>query len=207
MFEATGVTAGVASNSNPGYCANGNGAGASLAVRSGERGSPVRLSRARHNGLRKGFMNDTARAFTPLGGGWRDVVLIGPGGVPATPPTISGGGGSGGGFDWSQVFGVITQSAPAIITAIRGQGVPPGYYPSAIPQGNNQQYSQIPPGYAYQNGQLIPIDSAASAGAQAGEGIANLTNSVSTFVTQNPLLVLGGVVGLLLLFRQPPSRR
>lgn len=128
-----------------------------------------------------------------------------PGTVGSTPSSGSGG------FDWSQIFSTITQVLPATISAVRGQGVPPGYYP--INQGSTQspsiqpQYSPIPPGYEYRNGELIAIGSASRAGAQAGEGVANIANSIGTFVSQNSGVVLIGGAMLLFLFMRPPGRR
>lgn len=148
-----------------------------------------------------------AQGLKGLGGWWDEGFVDPSNNFPNFPSGGSGGSSGGSGFDWSEIFGVIQHTLPAAISAIKGQGVPPGYYPINAPGYTTQQYSQIPPGYAYQNGQLVPVGSAANAGAQAGAGFANLANSVSTFVTNNPLVVLGGAVALLLLFKTPPSRR
>lgn len=201
MTGASAVAAGMAdANGSKGYGLNG-GAGASLAVRSGQRGRALRLAPASR---RSAFVNDTVKTFTPFADFWDAAGGSSPFVTGFSPNVHAPIPSSGSGFDWSQVFGVITQAAPAIISAARGQGVPPGYYPTAV-QGQQVQYQQIPEGYEYQNGQLVR--GGAGVGAQAGQGIENLANSVTTFVTNNPLIVLGGVVGLVLLFRQPPSRR
>lgn len=184
-------------NRNGGYSING-GAGVSLAARGGSRKRrQLKLHRARGGVL----VNADAKTFTPLSDFFVDPSGNFPG-FPGTGTRGSGGSGSGtGGFDWSQVFGVITQAAPAIISAARGQGVPAGYYPGAVQQGQ-QGYPQ-----GYYPGEAVNQYGAANAGALAGQGLANLGNSVSTFVSSNPLLVLGGTVALLLLFKSPPSRR
>lgn len=173
----------------------GRNPGTSLAVRTGAQ-RPVRLRRSHGRGR---IVNGDVKSFTPFS----YLEEEGPFGLP-TGGTSAPGSSSGGGFDWGQVFGIIKEAAPAIITAARGQGVPQGYYPSALPQGQTYPL-QGPSGYSYQDGRLVV--GSAGVGATAGQGFENLANSVSMFVTNNPLVVLGGVVGLVLLFKAPPSRR
>lgn len=116
--------------------------------------------------------------------------------------TIGGEGGSGGGTSiWDRIFGTIQTTLPATISAITGRG-DPGYY------ARNQQGQVAPSGYVYnQQGQLISLASAQAALGGVGVAGATLTNSISNFVQQNPMIVLGLGVGLVLLFTRPPSRR
>jgi|SRR6267142_5984847 len=116
------------------------------------------------------------------------------------------------GMQWEGVIGQLTQVAPGIISAVKGQ---PYYDPS---QSSNPQLTKLtyappvsreaPPGYRYsESGQLIPVSSAANLGGGLGAGVAGIGNSLSAFVQENPMLLLGGGVLLLFLFMKPPSRR
>jgi len=111
------------------------------------------------------------------------------------------------GMQWEGVIGQITQVAPGIISAVKGQ---PYYDPS---QSNNPQLTyqaprEAPAGYQYSaSGQLIPLASAANLAGGLGVGAATIGNSLSNFVQQNPMLLLGGGVLLLFLFMKPPGRR
>lgn len=44
-------------------------------------------------------------------------------------------------------------------------------------------------------------------GGAGGVGLDDAATSITSFISRNPLLVAGGVLGLFLLFRQPPGRR
>ncbi len=108
------------------------------------------------------------------------------------------------GIDWGSILPTIIKSTPAIVQAARGQGTPTGFY------GQSYQLPQlVPTGYQRDptTGQLIPLGSAAQAAGGLGLGIAQIGNSLTGFIVQNPLLILGGVVALALLFKQPPRRR
>lgn len=111
------------------------------------------------------------------------------------------------GMKWEGIIGQITQTTPAIISAVRGQ---PYYDPS---QNVNPQLSPAtqavlastrpaPEGYYYDDrGSLRQI------GSEVGGAVGSVGQSVSDFVQRNPLLVLGGGVALVLLFMTPPRRR
>lgn len=112
------------------------------------------------------------------------------------------------GMKWEGVIGQVIQGVPAIIGAAGGN---PYYDPS---QSSNPQLfpatpvtaattrQAAPEGYYYdERGTLRQVGSA------VGGAVGNIGQSLSDFVTQNPLLVLGGGVALVLLFMKPPSRR
>lgn len=99
------------------------------------------------------------------------------------------------------ILATIQTTLPATISALKKQ-------PYYNPAGSLQSVYSAPSGFIRDaSGQLIPTGSAASAGAGLGAGVAQLANSLTAFVTQNPLLVMGGGVALLLFFREPPRRR
>jgi len=115
------------------------------------------------------------------------------------------GGGSGGGIDWGSIINAGIHAAPAIIQAAEGGGAPWNYYQQAVSQ---PQQSAVPQGYYRDtSGQLIPLGSAQQVAGGVGVGVAQIGNSLSSFVTQNPMLVLGAGVLVLFLFMKPPGRR
>jgi hypothetical protein len=125
---------------------------------------------------------------------------------PSVPQTDGGedsGDTSGGGIDWGSIINAGIHSAPAIIQAAEGGGAPFNFYQQA-----GSLLGAAPAGYTRNaQGQLIPLQSAANLAGGLGVGVAQIGNSFSNFITQNPLLVLGGGFALLLLFMRPPGRR
>jgi hypothetical protein len=86
------------------------------------------------------------------------------------------------------------------------------YLPGGAPYNFYQQGVQLPPQgqqqvYRDAYGNIINPQSAQQLAGGLGVGVANIGNSLSSFVAQNPLLVLGGTLALVLLFTRPPSRR
>jgi hypothetical protein len=118
--------------------------------------------------------------------------------LPGTPGLGSGLPGGGGSSIWQSILSTIQSTLPATISAIKKQPYyPPGY---GIQQpGGGVVYGA--------DGSIVSTGSAAASGAQLGAGLANVGNSLSSFVAANPLLVLGGAVALFLLFKEPPRRR
>lgn len=113
------------------------------------------------------------------------------------------------GMQWEGVIGQITQTIPGIISSVKGK---PYYDPSG--NLNPQLYGkpggtyeapgggQAPQGYYYdERGTLQQI------GGAVGGAVGGIGQSLSDFVTRNPLLVLGGGLAVVLLFMKPPSRR
>lgn len=127
----------------------------------------------------------------------------------ALPGAASGDGSGddgGGGIDWGAIINAGIHAAPAIIQAAEGQGAPWNYYNQAI--GTTQARQPAPAGYAYNAAnQLVPLASAGALAGGLGVGVAQVTNSLGAFVTQNPLLVLGSVMAVVLLMSRPPGRR
>lgn len=81
-------------------------------------------------------------------------------------------------------------------------------YPAGTQLANGQilQSAQsLPYGTALANGSIV--GTAAGLGAGIGSSLGTLGTSLMQFVSANPLLILGGVVGAVLLFREPPRRR
>lgn len=124
--------------------------------------------------------------------------------VPGAGGTVIGGGESTGGGTsiWDRIFGTIQTTLPATISAITGKR-DSGYYSQ-----QNRQGVYAPAGYVYDaNGNLISTASAAQLAGGLGVAGATAANSISNFVKQNPLLILGGVAAILLLMTRPPGRR
>lgn len=110
------------------------------------------------------------------------------------------------GMKWEGIIGQITQTTPAIISAVRGN---PYYDPSqnfnpqlTPPYESTRSAGQAPEGYYYDDrGTLRQI------GSNVGGAVGSIGQSLSDFVQRNPLLVLGGGAALVLLFMSPPRRR
>lgn len=104
-----------------------------------------------------------------------------------TPPTSQT---SGGG--WSTTVALLGTQALQLLQ-------------QRMARGQNQPYVTTV------NGRQFAIDpqtgTATALGAAAGGAVGSIGQAVSDFVQQNPLLVLGGGVALVLLFMKPPSRR
>lgn len=82
-------------------------------------------------------------------------------------------------------------------------GIGQGYSPAAVLQAQSQQNSQLLSQQqallAAQRGHTVAI---------GGQGVAeDALGSLGVFVSQHPLMVFGGIAALLLLYKQPPSRR
>jgi hypothetical protein len=96
---------------------------------------------------------------------------------------------------WDKIFGTIERTLPASISAIKGQGVPYGYYnpqTGGYSQTPQMGYQQAPKGYSYNS---------------SGQLVKDAVGSVTDFVGNNPLLVGGGILAVALLFMRPPSGR
>lgn len=123
-------------------------------------------------------------AFEP---GWDSEIGL----PPAMPPIGSSGGGSGG-INWDTFFGGLFKTLPGTISAITGRGDPllrtqPSYQPS---QPTN--YGTPPEGWSYNS---------------SGQLVKDAVGSVTDFVSENPLLVGGAILGVVLLFMKSPSGR
>lgn len=136
-------------------------------------------------------------------------------GATATNPTIYGGtnptyGGGGSSVNWNNIwnniFGVGSQAIAAWGNNPTQQvgnygtvGIGQGYSPAAI----GQSYAQIAAAQAQQQqyaGGIRPNTA-------GGLGLDDAAGSITSFITRNPLLVAGGVLGVYLLMREPPRRR
>lgn len=95
------------------------------------------------------------------------------------------------------ILNAILPAAPAIISAARGN---PYYNPAQLVPA--QQPVQTVYGTQVGNAQGLT-----SAGATAGAAVGNLGAAAMQIITENPLLVLGAGVGLVLLFKESPRRR
>lgn len=134
---------------------------------------------------------DAGFGFSP------DTILPGP---MVTPPDDTN---DGGGIDWGAIIQAGIHAAPAIIQASEGGGAPYNYYQQGVglPQ-------TTPAGYTRNaQNQLVPIGSAYQLAGGVGAGGAQIANSLTNFITQNPLLVLGGVAAVFLLMMKPPGGR
>ena len=151
-------------------------------------------------GLPKGSLSPmrvTPRVFNGFAGiGWlpvtEDVVdtikrnttnPAGSGWVQGTP-TSSGPG------VLQSILDTIRVTLPATVSAVKGQ---PYYNPGQL----QSSYQTTP--YAAGAGSSI--------GAQLGTSVGGIGDTISRIVQENPLLVLGGGVALLLLLMKPPGRR
>jgi hypothetical protein len=131
-------------------------------------------------------------------------ILASGGGPMVTLPPDTGND-SGGGIDWGAIIAGAIKATPAIIQASEGGGTPAGFYQQASIGGIQRQ---APAGYVYnQQGQLVSLSSAYQVAGGVGAGVGQIANSLTNFVTQNPLLILGGAAMLFLLFMKPPGRR
>lgn len=114
----------------------------------------------------------------------------------------------GHGIDWQSIinagFSIGSQAIgawghnPTQQINVGGFPVGQGYSPQAILQAQAANTAaQNAALYAQQHG---------GAGA-GGVGLDDAATSITSFITRNPLLVAGGVLGLFLLMREPPRRR
>lgn len=120
------------------------------------------------------------------------------------------GSGGGGGIDWNSVinqgFGIGSQIIgawgrnPTQQIGAGGSPIGGGYSPAAI----NTSQAQIQQAIASQQAALQQQRQLTGSG---GVGLDDAASSITGFITRNPLLVAGGVLGLFLLMREPPRRR
>jgi hypothetical protein len=109
------------------------------------------------------------------------------------PDDRPSGGNGGNDVPWTitaaPVIGIIGKTLSSIFG---NQYQQPTYVPPRTQYQSPQQYQVPPPGYGYD-----------SSGRLVEQGVGN----IAKFITTNPLLVGAGVLGVILLFRQPPGRR
>lgn len=123
--------------------------------------------------------------------GWETIY-----GLPANPPTMPPiqSPSTGGGINWDNFFGGLFKSAPAIISSATGKYDPLNRTPLQVAQQQQfaQQYGPPPEGSHYNS---------------SGQLVRDSVSSVTDFVTENPLLVGGAILGVVLLFMKSPSGR
>jgi len=111
-------------------------------------------------------------------------------------------------IDWQSVF---NQGVALGSQAIGAWGKRPT---TQIAQGNNgifaiQASNPSGYGYGYEGNAMAYQQQAALLAAQqrGGVGFDDAATSITSFISRNPLLVGGVVLGAYLLFREPPRRR
>lgn len=125
-------------------------------------------------------------AFDPIGVAIENE--IGPPPVYGMPPI---GTSTQGGINWNTFFGGLFKTLPATISAVTGKGDP-------LLRTTNQGYAlpptrePAPDGYSYNS---------------SGQLVKDAVGSVTDFVSSNPLLVGGAILGVVLLFMKSPSGR
>lgn len=128
---------------------------------------------------------------------------------PISNPNPSFANSSGSGIDWnalipqwnaigSQAIAAWGRNPTQQIAGSNVFGIGQGYSPAAI----NASQAQIQSAIASQNAGPY-----ATRPGTTGTGIGSGVDGIINWVGQNPLPVLVGVVGLVLLFRQPPGKR
>lgn len=115
---------------------------------------------------------------------------------------------SGSSIDWNNVinqgFGIGSQAIAAWGRNPTQQignssviGIGQGYSPAATLSAQAQAQAAF----------LAQQRALGGGGGAGGVGLDDAATSITGFISRNPLLVAGGVLGLFLLFRQPPGRR
>lgn len=108
--------------------------------------------------------------------------------VPTSPSTLQ------------SILGTIQATLPATIGAIRAN--PSNIYPGT----SYNPYTTNYPG-AYYPGSPYGSGAAEGVGVGVGQAVDTLGGTLSRFVIEHPLLVIGGGAALVLLFMNPPRRR
>lgn len=135
---------------------------------------------------------DLARRRAAGFGSWSDFelpdIVVPPGGPSWDPAPPIGSDSGSDDIPWyvagAPVFGVIGKT----LSNIFGNQ----YQQQTYVQPRTQQYQLPPAGYGYD-----------SSGRLVQQSVGNITS----FITSNPLLVGGAILGVILLFRSPPGRR
>lgn len=151
------------------------------------------------NGIGRGSSGDklTAKVMTALKakpkgfaglGGWEDFDP----GFPGSPvPVPNSGGGSR--IDWERIISQGINATPAIIQTARGRNTPTGFYdPVAVVPPIARVGAVLPVGYHYN---------------ASGELVKDAFSNVTDFVSENPILVAGAALLVVVLFLKPPGRR